>query len=106
MASTSFGTPDVDRLATAYRPGPDGLEVLDPPDGVFAGPPAFEELSGGLVSTAPDVARFYCAMADGGGPVLAADAVARMTANALTDAQRRQALPIDGHGGFWDLAKG
>ena len=106
MASTSFGTPEVERLATAYRPGPDGLEVLDPPDGVFAGPPAFEELSGGLVSTAPDVARFYCAMADGGGPVLAADAVARMTANALTDAQRSQALPIVGPGGSWGLATG
>lgn len=31
MASTGFGTRDVGRLATAYRPGPEGLEVLDPP---------------------------------------------------------------------------
>jgi len=106
MASTSFWTPEVDRLATAYRPGPDGLEVLDPPDGVFAGPPAFEELSSGLVSTAPDVLRFYCAMADGGKPVLIADSVALMTADALTDAQRRQALPIVGPGGSWGLATG
>src|SRR3954447_8742358 len=31
MASTGFGTHDIDRLATAYTPGPDGrLEVLDP----------------------------------------------------------------------------
>jgi CubicO group peptidase (beta-lactamase class C family) len=106
MASTSFWTPDVDRLATAYQPGPDGLEVLDPPDGVFAGPPGFEELSSGLVSTAPDVLRFYCAMADGGGPVLTAEEVALMTADALTDAQRRQALPIVGPGGSWGLATG
>jgi CubicO group peptidase (beta-lactamase class C family) len=104
MASTGFGTPDVGRLATAYRPGPDGLEVLDPPDGAFAGPPRFEELSGGLVSTAPDALRFYCAMADGGQPVLTTDSVAHMTADALTDAQRRQALPIVGPGASWGLA--
>ena len=106
MASTSFGTPDAGRLATAYQPGPGGLEVLDPPDGVFADPPGFEELSSGLVSTAPDVLRFFCAMADGGGPVLTADSVALMTADALTDAQRRQALPIVGPGGSWGLATG
>jgi CubicO group peptidase (beta-lactamase class C family) len=104
MASTGFGTPDVARLATAYRPGPDGLVVLDPADGAFVGPPRFEELSGGLVSTAPDVLRFYCAMADGGQPVVTADSVARMTADALTDAQRRQALPIVGPGASWGLA--
>ena len=106
MASTGFGTTDVDRLATAYRPGPDGLEVLDPPDGDFAGRPAFEELSSGLVSTAPDVLRFLCAMADGGGPVLTAESVALMTADALDDAQRRQALPIVGPGRSWGLATG
>jgi CubicO group peptidase (beta-lactamase class C family) len=106
MASTSFWTPDIERLATAYQPGPDGLELLDPPDGAFAGPPRFESLSGGLVSTAPDVLRFYCAMADGGAPLLSADSVALMTADALTDAQRRQALPIVGPGGSWGLATG
>lgn len=106
MASTSFGTSDPGRLATAYQPVPGGLEVLDPPDGVFARPPSFEELSSGLVSTAPDVLRFLCAMADGGGPVLTAGSVALMTADALTDAQRRQALPIVGPGGSWGLATG
>jgi CubicO group peptidase (beta-lactamase class C family) len=106
MASTGFGTRDVGRLATAYRPVPGGLEVLDLPDGAFAGPARFEELSGGLVSTAPDVLRFYCAMADGGHPVLTTESVARMTADALTDAQRRQALPIVGPGASWGLATG
>ena len=48
--------------------------------GVFARPPSFEELSSGLVSTGPDVLRFYASMADGGGPVLSADAVRLMTA--------------------------
>lgn len=85
MASTSFWTADLDRLATAYRPVPGGLEVLDPPDGAFAGPPLFERLSAGLLSTAPDLLRFFCAMADGGGRVLTAESVALMTADALTD---------------------
>jgi CubicO group peptidase (beta-lactamase class C family) len=106
MTATSFGTLDTERLATAYRPGPGGLEVLDPPDGMFAGPPRFEELSSGLVSTAPDLLRFFCAMADGGAPVLTAGSVALMTADALTSAQRRQALPIVGPGGSWGLATG
>jgi CubicO group peptidase (beta-lactamase class C family) len=104
MTSTSFGTQHADRLATEYQPGPDGLEVLDPPDGVYARAPLFEELSGGLVSSARDVLRFYSAMADGGEPVLTAKSVALMTAGALTDAQRRQALPFVDRGGSWGLA--
>jgi CubicO group peptidase (beta-lactamase class C family) len=106
MTSTTFWTPVVDRLATAYLPGPDGLDVLDPPDGLFARPPRFEELSSGLVSTAADVLAFFCAMADGGGRVLGADSVALMTADALTDVQRQQAAPIVGPGGSWGLATG
>jgi CubicO group peptidase (beta-lactamase class C family) len=106
MGSTGFWAPHVDRLATAYRPGPDGLAVLDPPDGLYAAPPAFEELSSGLLSTAPDLLRFYGAMADGGAPVLTAGSVALMTADALTDAQRRQALPIIDPGASWGLATG
>jgi CubicO group peptidase (beta-lactamase class C family) len=104
MESTTFWTPDAHRLAAAYTPRPGGLEVLDPPAGLFARAPRFEELSSGLVSTAPDVLRFYGAMADGGGPVLTAESVALMTADALTDAQREQALPIVGPGASWGLA--
>jgi CubicO group peptidase (beta-lactamase class C family) len=103
MASTAFHAVDPDRLATAYIPGDDGLRVLDPPDGLYARPPEFEELSGGLVSTAADVLRFYGAMADGGAPVLSRDSLAVMTADALTDEQRRQALPIVDAGGSWGL---
>jgi CubicO group peptidase (beta-lactamase class C family) len=106
MTSTSFGTADTGRLATAYQPTASGLEVLDPPDGVFAGPPSFEELSSGLVSTAPELLRFFSAMADGGGPVLTPGSVALMTADALTDTQRQQALPVVGPGGSWGLATG
>jgi CubicO group peptidase (beta-lactamase class C family) len=104
MTSTGFWATDAGRLATAYLPGPGGLEVLDPPDGIFASPPRIEELSSGLVSTAPDVLRFSSAMADGGGPVLTAASVALMTADALTGEQRRQALPLVGPGASWGLA--
>jgi CubicO group peptidase (beta-lactamase class C family) len=105
MTSTGFrGAPD--RLATEYLPGPDGLAVLDPPDGVFAAPPPFERLSGGLVSTAADVLCFYAAMADGGAPVLTADEVAWMTADALTDAQRSSAQTFLDQGESWGLGTG
>src|SRR4051794_7255101 len=50
---------DAARLATAYKPAGDGLAVLDPPDGRYSRPPAFEELNGGLVSTAADLLRCF-----------------------------------------------
>jgi CubicO group peptidase (beta-lactamase class C family) len=106
MTSTAFGTREVDRLATAYTPKDGRLEVLDPPDGQFAGPPPFEELSSGLVSSAPEVLRFYCAMADGGAPVIGADSLALMTADALTEAQRRGAQPILAAGESWGMGTG
>jgi CubicO group peptidase (beta-lactamase class C family) len=107
MASTAFGTREVDRLATAYSPDEAGaLRVLDPPDGQYAGPPPFEELSSGLVSSAPDVLRFYCAMADGGAPMIGADSLAVMTADALSDVHRAQAEPILGPGESWGMATG
>jgi CubicO group peptidase (beta-lactamase class C family) len=106
MTATSFGAGDPERLTTAYRPEGDRLEVLDPPDGQFAGHPGFEELSAGLVSTAPDLLRFFCAMADGGGPVLRPGALAQMTSDALGEAQRRQARPIVGAGASWGLGTG
>ena len=105
MTSTGFqGT--ADRLATAYLPGPDGLTVLDPPDGTFAVPPPFEELGSGLVAAALDVLRFFAAMADGGAPVLTTDEVALLTADALTPAQRRSARAFLGPGASWGLGTG
>jgi CubicO group peptidase (beta-lactamase class C family) len=103
MTCTGFWTPHADRLATAYRPGPDGLTETD---GARTSPPAFEALGSGLVSSAPDLLRFFCALADGGAPVLTADSVALMTTDALTAAQRDQALPIVGSGASWGLGTG
>jgi CubicO group peptidase (beta-lactamase class C family) len=105
MASTGFRG-DPARLATAYLPGRHGLTLLDPPDGTFAVPPPFEELSSGLVATAPDLLRFYCAMADGGAPVLTGDEVALMTANALTPEQQTSASAFLDPGESWGLGTG
>ena len=102
MASTDvLGAPG--RMAAAYISGPDGLTLLDPPDGQFAVPPPFEELSSALVSTAPDLLRFFTAMADGGAPVLTPAEVAAMTADALTDDQRRSAAAFLDEGESWAL---
>src|SRR4051794_3786116 len=87
-------------------PGEDGLDLLDPPDGAYADATRFAKLSGGLVSTVGDVLRFYTAMADGGAPALDKASVARMTADALSAEQRRQAEPIVGAGASWGLATG
>ena len=106
MTSTSFWTNDPGRMSTAYRPGPQGLGTLDAPDGVFARPRDFERFGGGLLSTAPDVLRFFSALADGGAPVLSKDEVTLMTTAALTDEQRREAAPIAGAGASWGLATG
>jgi len=106
MADTAFHAVDPARLATAYTPAGDGLELLDPPDGEYARPPRFEELSSGLVSTAGDVLRFFTAMADGGAPVVDREALARVTADALTAEQRRAAVPIVEPGSSWAMATG
>jgi CubicO group peptidase (beta-lactamase class C family) len=106
MPDTAYYAHDVGRLATAYMPTADGLEVLDPPDGNYAAPPPIEELASGLVSTASDVLRFYCAMADGGAPLLTSGSVAQMTTDALTKAQRDTALAMLGEGVSWGLATG
>jgi CubicO group peptidase (beta-lactamase class C family) len=105
LDSTGFWATDPARLATAYHPTPDGeLQVLDPPDGAFARPPEFEELSSGLVSTAPDLLRFFTALADGGAPLLRPESLALMTTAALTPTQRAQGEPILGPGGSWGMA--
>ena len=106
MADTAFWAAEPARLATSYFPTPDGLALLDPPDGAFAAPPSFAKLSGGLVSTVHDVLRFYTAMADGGAPVLSPAQVAELTTDALTDAQRRDAEPFVGPGASWALGTG
>ncbi|MBE2316861.1 beta-lactamase family protein [Solirubrobacter sp. CPCC 204708] len=106
LADTAFAAVDPARMAAAYRPGDDGaLELTDPPDGRFARPPGFEQLSGGLVSTAGDILRFCNAIADG--ELLSDASRAAFSADALTPQQRATAsdafLPP---GASWGLGTG
>jgi CubicO group peptidase (beta-lactamase class C family) len=106
LRSTAFWAVDPARLGAAYLPGDGGLELIDAADGVSSRPPLFEGLAGGLVSSAPDVLAFFCALADGGGPVLAPEAVAEMTTDSLTAAQRAEVSDFLGSGRSWGLQVG
>jgi CubicO group peptidase (beta-lactamase class C family) len=88
MTDTAFWTRQTDRLATAYRSGPDGLQMWDPPDGKYSRPPAFEDGAGGLVSTAGDMLVFAQMLLGGGAPVLSAESVRAMTTDQLTPEQK------------------
>ena len=99
MSDTGFWTADTHRLATAYRPAPDGLVVTDEPDGKWSRPPVFGDGAAGLVSTADDLLAFARMLLRSGAPVLPADAVRAMTTDQLTPAQKARGglLP-----GFFD----
>lgn len=88
MTQTAFWASDQDRLAAAYRPSADGLEVWDAPDGVYSRPPAFEDGAAGLVSTADDMLAFARMFLRGGRPVLSAESVRAMTSDQLTPEQK------------------
>ncbi len=88
MRDTGFWTAQTDRLATAYRPTPDGLLVSDEPDGTWSRPPAFADAASGLVSTVDDLLAFARMLLGGGAPVLSNDAACAMTSDQLTDAQK------------------
>jgi CubicO group peptidase (beta-lactamase class C family) len=88
MKDTGFWTTSTDRLATAYRPTPDGLVVWDEPDGTWSHPPAFGDGASGLVSTADDLLAFARMLLGGGDPVLSSDSARAMTTDQLTDAQK------------------
>ena len=70
MRDPAFFTTATDRLATGYRPTPDGLVVSDPPNGAWSRPPAFGDAASGLVSTVDDLHAFARMLLDGGGTVL------------------------------------
>jgi CubicO group peptidase (beta-lactamase class C family) len=100
MHDTAFWTADIDRLATAYRPTPDGLDAWDEPEGTWSRPPAFCDGGAGLVSTAEDLLAFARMLLGGGAPVLSADAARAMSTDQLTTAQKA-------HGGLGpDFFKG
>jgi CubicO group peptidase (beta-lactamase class C family) len=88
MRDTGFWAADTQRLATSYRPTPDGLVVWDEPGGKWSRPPVFGDGAAGLVSTADDLLAFARMLLRGGAPVLPAGAVRAMTTGRLTPAQK------------------
>jgi CubicO group peptidase (beta-lactamase class C family) len=88
MRDTGFWTADTERLATAYRPSPDGLVVIDEPGGAWSRPPAFGDAAAGLVSTAEDLHAFAAMLLRGGDPVLREESVCALTSDQLTAEQK------------------
>ena len=88
MHDTGFWTAQTDRLATAYRPTPDGLLAWDEPEGTWSRPPAFADGAAGLVSTVDDLLAFARMLLGGGAPVLPAEAARAMTTDQLSEAQK------------------
>ena len=103
LADTGFCTPDPERLPTAYWARGSRLEVLDPPDGVFARPLAFEAFGSGLVCTVSDYLAFEVMLADAGQQVLSAEMASLLCADALDDVQRESAQGFLGPGRSWGM---
>lgn len=97
MTSTGFAVTDPGRLTTSYV----GDEVFDTAaESQWLEPPTFPDAGGGLVSTADDFHAFACMLLAGGNGILSADAVARMTTDHLTPAQREAATGFLGGNGW------
>lgn len=107
MPDTGFWTADTHRVATAYQPTPDGLVMLDAPDGKWSRPPQFGDGAAGLVSTADDLLAFARMLLRGGAPVLPAGAVRAMTTDQLTAEQKARGglLPGFFHGRSWGFCQ-
>ncbi len=108
MTDTAFHVPPakLERLVTAYRPKDGSLEVWDDPaTGGWSKPPTFEQGDGGLASTADDYLAFVRMLLSGGmhegRQMLSSNAVAVMTSNHLTPAQRKDGTIILQEGQGW-----
>jgi CubicO group peptidase (beta-lactamase class C family) len=106
MNDTGFTVPaaSLNRLTSAYAPGPDGgLRLSEPPSASWTEPPGFASGAGGLVSTVDDwyaFARMLLAEGTANGRVLLSpEAVRQMGTDRLTPAQREAgALFLEGQG--------
>lgn len=89
LENTGFAA-DPARLPTSYGAGSDGRPEALETASWFAGPPVFDSLACGLVSTVGDYLEFLDVLVDGG-PVLSPDSVRLLTKDHLTDRQRESA---------------
>jgi len=108
MRDTAFHVPPekLDRFLPQFH----GSRIVDPVDGAWSRPPAFESGGGGLVSTVDDLLALARALRRGGAPrskapLLSAETVDAMTTDRLTAAQR-EASALFLHGGGWGLGMG
>ncbi|GAB3410238.1 serine hydrolase [Schumannella luteola] len=92
LAVTGFST--TEPLPRQYRPTADGIEPWDDYADLFAAPPAFPSLAGGLVASLDDLMCFWGALADG--ELLPPGLHARMTSDQLS---REQHEGMAGFGG-------
>lgn len=92
LADTGF-TADPSRLPTSYGAGEGGRPAPLDTASRFVGPPAFESLACGLVSTVGDYLTVLEALVDGG-RVLGRDSVGLLATDHLTEPQRRVAKGI------------
>ncbi|SED42379.1 CubicO group peptidase, beta-lactamase class C family [Amycolatopsis tolypomycina] len=95
MADTGFHVPPekIHRLPTSYAHDPTTGELTvwdEAAGGKYSRPPAFEAGGDGLVSTVDDYHAFLRMLATGGGRVLSRAAVALMTMDHLTPAQKAE----------------
>ncbi|MEU4290134.1 serine hydrolase domain-containing protein [Kribbella sp. NPDC026596] len=98
MRDTGFTASDPARLTTAYV----GDDVMDTAsDSQWLVPPSFPDASGGLISTVDDFHAFAQMLLAGGDRVLSPAAVAEMTTDQLTPAQRAAAVDYLGPDTGW-----
>jgi CubicO group peptidase (beta-lactamase class C family) len=100
MADTGLWADRTDRLASYYRHGEAGLELVDPPAGQWGRPPSFPSGGGGLLSTVDDWTAFGQMLLAGGEHrgrrVLAEESVAAMMTGHVDGGTRH--VFLDGQG--------
>jgi CubicO group peptidase (beta-lactamase class C family) len=112
MKDTAFWTPPekLKRVVTGYFPQDGKLALFDPPNGMYAKPPAFPAGDSGLVSTADDYAAFarfmFTGLAPDGRRLLSEASLKAMTTDHLTAAQRKDGQNILGPGRGWGYGLG
>jgi CubicO group peptidase (beta-lactamase class C family) len=112
MQDTAFhiAPEKLDRFVTGYMNQDGKLALFDPPNGMYAKPPAFPAGDSGLISTADDFAAFarfmFTGLAPDGRRLLSEASLKAMTTDHLTAAQREGGREILGPGRGWGYGVG
>ena len=98
LAGTGFPT-GKEKFPAVYEATDTGLREAESYRDVFAAPPVFGSLAGGLVSTVPDYMAFLADLADD--TVLPPELRAQMTSDQLTSLQRAGMIEMSGPDESW-----